>query len=509
VGQNKRIKEEKNAWYAMIDGSALNNRLNFVAGLRSEDAKRTGFGPATDSKWNFLKLKDGTLYRDTANPNGVRFDQAASPLFATTPAGTTLRSALTTAGVTFPTTYTPITTNQLAGRMLQLKALQPVYGKSEGKPSYSINVAYDITKKLVGKVAWSRSFGRIPLESGTVGLLTGGGGGFTINEAETAGSIPAGTISVANPNLLPNISTNWDFALTYYTERGGKLGASYYTKSIKNFEEQITTTSTDPTFALVLDSLGLDAAEYDGWNITTAVNGIGTGKVSGYELEVFQDFRFIRQLGEWGKRINVFATYTHSKRSETNTTRISARPAASSLATAGFNFAMNRVTLNIKATWRDLTLTQEQWQLHLQWCGLPAGHLRSLDDQGGCQPQLAVLPQIRLLHQWSRRAQPGEPQGALRPRRHLPGLRSLGRSQGVRHPGDHRHPRILLVHDPSGSSVQARPTFDRAFFFASLNLAALQVSRSLGHLPAGVTPSHSNLISWHLSVFRPCCWPSV
>jgi iron complex outermembrane receptor protein len=358
VGQNKRIKEEKNAWYAMIDGSALNNRLNFVAGLRSEDAKRTGFGPATDSKWNFLKLKDGTLYRDTANPNGVRFDQAASPLFATTPAGTTLRSALTTAGVTFPTTYTPITTNQLAGRMLQLKALQPVYGKSEGKPSYSINAAYDITKKLVGKVAWSRSFGRIPLESGTVGLLTGGGGGFTINEAETAGTIPAGTISVANPNLLPNISTNWDFALTYYTERGGKLGVSYYTKSIKNFEEQITTTSTDPTFALVLDSLGLDAAEYDGWNITTAVNGIGTGKVNGYELEVFQDFRFIRQLGEWGKRINVFATYSHSKRSETNTTRISARPAASSLATAGFNFAMNRVTLNIKATWRDLTLTQ-------------------------------------------------------------------------------------------------------------------------------------------------------
>ena len=36
---------------------------------------KSSFGPATDSKWNFLKLKDGTLYRDTANPNGVRFDQ--------------------------------------------------------------------------------------------------------------------------------------------------------------------------------------------------------------------------------------------------------------------------------------------------------------------------------------------------------------------------------------------------------------------------------------------------
>ncbi|MBL9206264.1 MAG: carboxypeptidase regulatory-like domain-containing protein [Opitutaceae bacterium] len=358
VGQNKRIKEVKNAWYAMIDGSALNNRLNFVAGLRSEDAKRTGFGPATDSKWNFLKLKDGTLYRDASNPNGVRFDQATSPLFATTAAGTALRSALTTAGVTYPTTYTPISTSTLAGRMLNLKALQPVYGESKGDPSYSINAAYDITKKLVGKVAWSRSFGRIPLESGTVGLLTGGGGGITINEAETAGSTPAGTISIANPNLLPNISTNWDFALTYYTERGGKLGVSYYTKAVKNFEEQITTTSSDPTFALVLDSLGLDPTEYEGWNVTTAVNGIGTGKVNGYELEVFQDFRFLRQLGEWGKRINVFATYSHSKRSETNTTRISARPAASSLATAGVTVSPNRLSFNIKATWRDLTLTQ-------------------------------------------------------------------------------------------------------------------------------------------------------
>jgi len=356
VGQNKRIKEVKDAYYAMIDGTALNNRLNFVAGLRQEDASRTGFGPATDARWNFIKQKDGTLYRDATVPNGVRFDQPTSPLFATTAAGTALRSALTSAGITYPTTYTPIAANQLAGRMLQLKALQPIYGKSEGKPSYSINTAYDITKKLVGKVAWSRSFGRVPLESGTVGLLTGGGGGIQINEAETAGSIPAGTIQIANPNLLPNISTNWDFALTYYTERGGKLGVSYYTKSIKNFEESITTTSSDPVFATVLDSLGLEPSEYDGWNVTTAVNGIGTGKVSGYELEVFQDFRFIRSFGEWGKRINVFATYSKSKRSETNTTRISARPAASSLATGGLNVSVNRVSFNLKATWRDLTL---------------------------------------------------------------------------------------------------------------------------------------------------------
>lgn len=359
-GQNKRIKEVKDAYYGLFEGRALRSRLSFVAGVRVENATRTGAGPQIDGRWNFIKNTDGTLYRNTALLGGagtVRYDQANSPLFATNATGTALRADLTAKGISFPTTFTPITTSVLEGIMRQRKTLSPVYGESNGKPSYSINLAYDITPKLVGKLAWSRSFGKIPIESATVGLLTGGTS-FNITEAEDPTAIPRGTITVANPNLLPEVSDNWDFNLTYYTDTGGKLGASYYLKNIENFSDDIVTSSGTPEFNEVMSSLGFDPADFDNWQLTTAVNGIGTGKVRGYELEAFQDLRFVPFLGDWGRRINVFATYSHSKRSENNTTRISARPAASNLATGGINIARNRLSLNIKATWRDLTYTQ-------------------------------------------------------------------------------------------------------------------------------------------------------
>lgn len=358
-GQNKRLRERSDAWYAQIEGSALNNRLNFVGGLRSENRERNGAGPQIDSKWNYIKNPDGTLYRNIPLVGGtgaVRFDQSTSLLFAQTAAGTSLRSDLAAKGITFPTVYTPISTSTPAGIALQRKTLQPIHGESKGKPSYLLSASYDITPDLVGRVSYGRTFGRIPIENGTAGLLTGGTS-FNINENETIGAIPAGTIAVANPNLLPEISSNWDFGLTYYTKRGGKLGVSYYIKKSKNYTENITVTSGTPEFDSVMESLGLDPADYPNWQLSSSVNGVGTGKVSGYELELSQDLRFIPQLGDWGKRVSTFATYSHTQRSENNTTRISARPAASQLATAGINVSLSRFTFNLKGTWRDLTFT--------------------------------------------------------------------------------------------------------------------------------------------------------
>ena len=365
VGQNKRVKETRDAIYAMFEGSMLphretnKHRLHFVAGLRDESLKRRGQGPMGDSKWNYIKEADGTLYRNSAltgtTAGTVRIDQANSLLFAQTAAGTALRADLTSKGIAFPTSV--IANNTLASQMLQRRMLQPVDGESDGKPSYSINLAYDISDKLVGKVAYSRTFGRIPIEDTHRGLLSGNQNDFNINEAEDPTAIPAGTIKVANPNLLPEIADNWDFALTYYTDRGGKLGASFYYKTIENFNDEIITFSSDPTFSETLTSLGLDPADYQDWQLTTSINGIGSAKVRGFEFEVFQDLRFIPWLGDYGRRVNFFATYSKSKRSETNTERISSRPAASQLATGGINVSLNRLTVNLKATWSDLKRT--------------------------------------------------------------------------------------------------------------------------------------------------------
>lgn len=351
VNQNKRITDTADSWYAMIDGRAFGNRLSFVAGVRQEQSRRRGQGPLTDSKWNFLKLANGELYRDAANPNGVRIDLASSPLFAGTPAGTALRSALTAARIPFPERTVLNTT--LEGRRLQLKPLQPVNARSDGDPSYSLNTAYTVTEQLVAKAAWSRTFGRISLEDGTAGLLSGNGA-YVINEAETAGAVPAGTIAVANPSLKPWASSNWDFAVTWYTRTGGKVGASYYLKRVSNFQESVTITGSDPNFAGVLESLGLAAADYQDWNLTTSVNGVGTARTTGWEIDVSQDLHFIPLLGDWGRRFQTFLTYSRRNRSENGTTRLTARPSADGTASGGMQFAAGRFHALLKATWSDL-----------------------------------------------------------------------------------------------------------------------------------------------------------
>jgi iron complex outermembrane recepter protein len=356
VNQNKRIRDVSDAWYFQIEGKTLRNRLSFVAGLREENSTRTGRGPLTDNDWNFVKNADGTLYRNVtlAGGNGlVAINSATSPLFATSTVGTALRSDLQAKGITFPSA--PIVSNTLAARKLQLRPLQEVRGESKGKPSYTIATSYDITSKVVGKLSYSRTFGRIDLENGTSGLLSASNA-YTLNENDSSTAIPRGVITVANPNLMPWISDNWDASMIYYTDSGGKFGLTYFIKDVSNFQETFITSSTDPNFAVVLDSLGLDASSYPDWELRTTLNGIGTSKTEGWELELSQDFRalsFIGNLGNWGQRLYGFANYSSKKRKQANAL-LSARPAADDTASAGLQLATRRFSAMIKATWTDL-----------------------------------------------------------------------------------------------------------------------------------------------------------
>ena len=211
----------------------------------------------------------------------------------------------------------------------------------------------------MAKVAYSVTSGRISIENATQGLLSGNQNDFRFNESDNtiAGpngeSYSVGTITIANPNLLPESSTNWDFALTYYNDFGGKIGASFYHKRIENFTETYVTSAGDPLFDTLLDGLGLDADTYQFWTIQTSDNGIGTGKAWGYELEAGQDLRFIDMLGDYGRRIRFFVNYSHSERPDETTNRISSRPSASNLASGGVTYSGNRFSVNVRANWRD------------------------------------------------------------------------------------------------------------------------------------------------------------
>ncbi len=361
IGQNKALFETNEAWYAQIEGTTLNDRLHFVAGLRDETTKRHGYGPQGDGKWNYIKNEDGTLYRNEALLGGVgtvRLDQANSPLFAQNDTGAALRSDLDSKGITYPSAV--VGGNTLERAMLERKT-SAFSGVSEGDPNYSISLAYDVTKKLVARLSYSVTSGRISIENATMGVLSGNQNDFRITEDDELidngdGTFSSsGTISIANPNLLPESSQNWDVGLTYYTDFGGKIGASGYIKKIENFTEEFITTSGDPLFDTILSDLGLEPDSYRLWEIKTAENGTGTGEAWGYELEASQDLRFLEFLGDTGKRIRFFANYSHSERPESTSqpNRLSAQPTASNLASGGILYNGDRLSLTIRANWRD------------------------------------------------------------------------------------------------------------------------------------------------------------
>jgi len=371
VNQQKDITETIDAWYAQLTGSFLDNRLNFVGGVRQETRGRTGRGPFTDNKWNFVKNKDGSLYKDAANPNGVTTNSATSNLFATTPAGVALRSALTTAGIPFPTTPFGATNADINARKLQLLPLREINQEVKGDPSYSFNTSYRLTKKIDLKAAWSRSFKLQPLEAGSVGILSGNNQ-FTFQEftpTEQASNNGAlGQITVANPGLKPEISDSWDFEASYYTDTGGKLTASYYTKSVENAIMSFTTYDGTTEFNTVMNALGFDPLAYDNWRIVTTANSDTVQKTSGWEFEVRQDFGF---LGKWGRRVSGFASYSMTDTPTPSTpvpysitnpdgTTTTVTPAvtlitlrANRFGGAGLQYADGRLTVQLRGTYRN------------------------------------------------------------------------------------------------------------------------------------------------------------
>ena len=253
-----------------------------------------------------MKNVDGSLYTNATNPNGILTNSATSELFATTPAGIALRQALTTAGVKFPTTpygSTTAGTRDTAARMLQYQPLRPVNTTRKGDPSYSLSTAFQLTKKIDLKAAWSRSFSLPDLENGVAGGIISGTSNFTIVEytdTEQASNNQAnGQITVANPGILPEVSSNWDFEASYYTDHGGKFTLSYYTKEVTNQIQNYTTYQAfDPvTFNAVASALGLNPDDYDGWRLVTSTNSATVQKTDGWEAEVRQDLGF---LGAWG-----------------------------------------------------------------------------------------------------------------------------------------------------------------------------------------------------------------
>ncbi|HEU5080765.1 MAG TPA: TonB-dependent receptor plug domain-containing protein [Opitutaceae bacterium] len=347
VNQQKSIKETSNQYYLMIEGRALKGRLSWIVGARQEIATRKGYAPKKDNSWNYIKDADGSIYRNAANPNGIRIDQASSPVFAQNATGAALRSELSGKNLVFPD-HT-ISSSSSGGTFLEYSKLafipfDPIDGRIVGKPTPSVSTAYEFTKNFIARLSWNRQQAKPDFENGT--LTQGQSQNVQITEAATEGSIPAGTIKIANPDLKPWTADSFDLQLAYYTDSGGKLSVNPFFKMTKNFQEELITTSADANFDSTLSGLGLDRDYYQDYEVSTTVNGVGTSKTLGYELELSQNLGL---FGDWGRHFNLFANYSHQYIKQNNTTLATAKPMSATTASAGLNMSLKGISVLARA----------------------------------------------------------------------------------------------------------------------------------------------------------------
>ena len=350
VTNQKDVTETKDSYYAMLTGKMLNGKLSFETGVRGSKSSVVGRDRFEDSKWNLFKKADGKIWFYHVRDNN------GNPIFDTEDDGSIvprmaalnitqdntnraqyIRDAAAADGIDL--TYR-VNGNSLEAAQLRYQPLYPVSSKVTAEPAYSFSAAYEITSKLTGRFGYGRSNGS-PNYEGEDGLLQR----VQYNEDSDGGG---GKIVVGNPNLKPWVADSFDYQLAYYTDLGGKIKFSFFTKDVENYSEtdSIAVTSLDVLRAF---SLNEDLYYVDSnWVVETKVNGIGTSRTKGYEFEINQSLGF---LGDFGNKFNVYGSFTTKKVNQQNTSRVQQTP--DDLAGAGISFLSGKLRADVRATFRS------------------------------------------------------------------------------------------------------------------------------------------------------------
>jgi TonB-dependent receptor len=165
----------------------------------------------------------------------------------------------------------------------------------------SISAAYNLRDDLIWRASWGKTFTRASLSRIAAQTVIPN----IYNLYATSG----------NPDLKPELSTNWDTGLEWYFGRGGLLSAGYFKKNLTD------TTIAAPPQHVPFSSLGLpdnalaiiwqDANGHVDPNLEIQVDTfINAGRIelTGYELAYQQTFTFLP--APWDG-LGALASYTH------------------------------------------------------------------------------------------------------------------------------------------------------------------------------------------------------
>ena len=150
----------------------------------------------------------------------------------------------------------------------------------------SAHLSHDLTANLKARVSWSTSFGRPNMTNM-----------FPTETPNEAGRF----VTVSNPGLLPQSSTNWDATLDAYFRPAGYVSVGWFRKRIRDY---IIAGATAGQIGAGNDN-GF-AGEYDGWELRRSTNG-GTATVSGWEFSYQQQFTFLPGIF---RGLSLMANYT-------------------------------------------------------------------------------------------------------------------------------------------------------------------------------------------------------
>ncbi len=164
-----------------------------------------------------------------------------------------------------------LSTSTVAGLLYQYR--NGTYTTREGEYDdwfWSGGVKYDLTKKLVGQLAFSQSILRP--DYGNLG------GVVAVDDNNLIVTVP-------NPLLKPEHSTKYFASLQYYLEPSGIIAISAYQLDVQDM--QVTGVTVDPA------DVGYNPADYAGYTFRSAQNLPGTSTNKGVTLEYDQQLTFL------------------------------------------------------------------------------------------------------------------------------------------------------------------------------------------------------------------------
>ncbi len=173
-----------------------------------------------------------------------------------------------------------VSSGSLATATNGVTTLQPVtVGTSNDDWLPALNVALDITPKLIARASASRNVNRPGLPQ----LAAAG----TLTVAPFGGSV-----SVGNPNLQPFRSTSAEAGLEYYMDRNGFASVGFFWKDLNSF---ITSETSQVPYSATGFPVSLLLPGQDGttpYNYTRPINGDGAS-IKGIEAAFQHDFTFL------------------------------------------------------------------------------------------------------------------------------------------------------------------------------------------------------------------------